>query len=203
MLAISWTFVGETDQAARIFQEVFDRRLAADNFPAASEVANELGRVLLEAGDLDGAEAWYRRGFEIANREGSRPDWQVRLAELRWAHAQARIAARRGQPDEAHAQEARVAALLEQGGNDDQRVQHAYLRGYVAYHLKDYGAATTFLQEADHEDPFILLLLAQSAEAQGDASAARTYYERVLASTSHAVTNAFARPIAREKVGAR
>ena len=200
MMGIAWTFVGETAEAARFFQEVFERRLAARNFPGASELANELGRVYLESGALDEAEAWYRRGHEVAGREADRPDWQVRLADMRWAHAQARIAARRGQADAARQHEAEVAALLDQGGNDDQRVQYAYLRGYVAYYLGDHASAVSHLQHADQEDPFILLLLARASEALGRAEEAQVYYRQVLASNSHAINNAFARPAAREKL---
>jgi tetratricopeptide (TPR) repeat protein len=202
MLAIAWTFVGETDEAARRFTEVFDRRLAARNVPGASEVANEIGRVYLETGDLDLAEQWYRTGHEVAGREADRPERQVHLADMRWAHAQARIAARRGQADRARAHEAAVSALLDQGGNDDQRVQYAYLRGYVAFHLKNHAEAIAHLQEADQQDPFILWLLAQAHEALGDAEGAERYYQRVLESNSHAVNNAFARPAARQKLAA-
>jgi tetratricopeptide (TPR) repeat protein len=202
MMGIAWTFVGDREQAASYFREVFDRRLGAGNVPGASEVANELGRVYLELGDLEMADEWYRRGHEVAGQEAGRPDWQVRLADMRWAHAQARIAARRGRAEQARQHEAEVAALLEQGGNDDQREQDAYLRGYVAYHLNDHASALAHLREADQEDPFILLLQAQAREALGDLEGAQAHYGLVLASNSHAVNNAFARPIARQKLAA-
>ena len=202
MMGIAWTFVGDTAEAARCFEDVFERRLAARNFPGASEVANELGRVHLESGQLDMAEAWYRRGHEVAGQEPDRPEWQVDLADMRWAHAQARLAARRGQADDVGRHEAEVAALLQKGGNDDQQVQYAYLLGYDAFHLGDHASAIAHLREADQQDPFILLLLAQASEAMGDAAGAQAYYRQVLESNSHAVNNAFARPVAREKLAA-
>jgi len=200
MLAIAWTFAGNVDQASSTFQQVFNRQRAAGNFGGASDVASELGRVYLEHGDLDEAATWYQTAHEVASRESDLPVWRVNLADMRWAHAQARIAARRGQSREAHRQEAVVKALLEKGGNDDQRVQYQYLLGYVAFYLGDYAGAQQALEQADQKDPFILLLLARTHEALGQADRSRDYYQRVLGSTSHAVNNAFARPVAKAKL---
>ncbi|MEO8482251.1 MAG: tetratricopeptide repeat protein [Acidobacteriota bacterium] len=202
MLGIAWTFAGDIAHASSTFQQVFDRQVADGNFGAASDVAYELGRVYLEYGDLNQAEAWYRKGQEIAGRESERAAWRVDLADMRLAHALARIAARRGHPDESHRQQAIVKRLLDKGGNDDQKIQYQYLLGYVDFYLGNYAAAQKALEQADQKDPFILLLLAQSHEALGHADEARDYYQRVLGSSSHAVNNAFARPIARAKLGA-
>jgi hypothetical protein len=122
------------------------------------------------------------------------------LADLRWAHARARIAARRKQADEADWQSALVKRLIDKGGNDDQRVQYQYLLGYVNFYLGQYESARQHLEQADQKDPFILLLLAQTHDALGHADASREFYGRVMASTSHAVNNAFARPVARARL---
>ena len=45
------------------------------------------------------------------------------------------------------------------------------------------------------------MLLAEAYEKSGKVATARDYYQKVLASTSHAVNNAFARPIARQRIG--
>lgn len=202
MMGIAWTFVGETAQAAGFFEQVFDRRIAGGDLPGASDQANELGRVYLEHGDFDQAETWYRTGHETAGRQADRLAWQVDLAEMRWAHAQARIAARRGQAEAARSQAAAVRALLDKEGNDDQDVQYPYLMGYLEFHLGNHQAALDHLKQADQEDPFILWLLAEASERVGDEAGAQDYYRKVLASNSHAVNAAFSRPIARQKVAA-
>ncbi len=201
MMGVSHTFVGDAPGAATYFGQVFDRRVAARNFAGATEVANELGRVYLEIGDPDNALRWYRTGYETAARQPDRPAALADLAELRWAHAQARIAARRGDAAETWRQEAVVRALLDKGSNPDQQIHHPYLRGYIDFHLGDYEGAIAELRQADQEDPFILMLLAEAFEKSGNAEKAREYYRKVLASTSHAVTNAFARPRARHQLG--
>jgi tetratricopeptide (TPR) repeat protein len=200
MMGIAWTFVGNVDEATRYFRQVFDRRVAAGNPAGAAEEANELGRVYLELGQLDEAATWYRTGHEMAGREAGRSVAQIDLADMRWAHAEARLAARRGRAKEATEQEAIVERLLEKGGNEDQRIQYAYLRGYVEFYLAHYPAAVAELEKADQQDPFVLFLLAQANEHLGQPDRARDYYRKVLASTSHAVNSAFARSAARQKV---
>jgi tetratricopeptide (TPR) repeat protein len=202
MMGVSYAFVGDSRAAAPYFQQVFDRRVKAGNFAGAAEVANELARVYLELGDLDAARREYRTAFDTAARQPARSAADVDLAALRWAHAQARIAARQGNVAEARRQEAAVKALVDKGTNADQQVQYAYLVGYDAFYLKDYSKAIAALRMADETDPFILLLLARAYEESGQPALAREYYQKTFASTSHAVNNAFARPVARQKLGA-
>jgi tetratricopeptide (TPR) repeat protein len=200
MLGVSWTFVGDAKQATPFFKKVFDRRVAAADYSGAAEVANELGRVLLELGDPEGGLTWYRTGYQTAQRKPKLSTADRALVELRWEHAQSRIAVRRGNVAEAKRHLATVKALVEKEPNSDQRPQYAYLAGYVAYYAKDYRQAIAELQQADQEDPFILLLLADAFEHSGDKARAREFYQKVLSSNSHAVNNAFARPIARRKL---
>jgi tetratricopeptide (TPR) repeat protein len=203
MMGIAWTFVGNLDEATRYFKNVFDRRVEAGNLAAAAEEANELGRVYLEANEVAEADTWYRTGHDLSGREANRPAAEVDLADMRWAHAQARVAARRGQEREAKVHEAEVARLLDKGGNEDQRVQFAYLRGYVDFYLGHYPAALTELQQADQQDPFILFLLGEASDKVGQHDQAQAYYLKVLASTSHAVNSAFVRRAARDKIAHR
>src|ERR1035441_202366 len=50
--------------------------------------------------------------------------------------------------------------------------------------------------------PFVLSLLAQAYEKSGDKAQALDYYRKVLTINTHGPTNAFARPLAKEKVAA-
>jgi hypothetical protein len=94
---------------------------------------------------------------------------------------------------------ATVRDIIDRGTNQDQEIQFAYLEGYVAFHLADFDTAIEALLRADQDDPFILMLLAQASAQQGNDALARDYFGRVLESTSHAVNNAFARPVARRQ----
>src|SRR4029453_6879722 len=99
----------------------------------------------------------------------------------RRAQAQARIAARRGGRDEAQKQVALAKTALEKANNPDQAQFFPYLTGYVAFYGGDYKTAITELGKASQEDPFILVLIAQSYEKAGDAVRAKEYYGKVMA----------------------
>jgi tetratricopeptide (TPR) repeat protein len=201
-MAVSYAFERDAGGASRFYRQVFDRQESTQDLGGAAETANALGRIYLESGDFDNAMKWYQTGYETSRRQPKLTDDQIDLWNMRWAHAQARIAARKGNSEEARKQTAAVKSILDKGTNGDQQIQYPYLAGYVALYSKDYQTAIEELQKADQRDPFILMLLAQAHEKVGDAAKAREYYSQVLASNAHSTNNAFARPLARKKSGA-
>jgi tetratricopeptide (TPR) repeat protein len=200
VMAFSYAFEGNSAEAEKYEKQVFDALLAKPDYEAAAGVANELARIKLESGDIDGAANWYKTGYDTAMRKADMKDADKNLWEFRRAHAQARLAARRGQRDEAQKQVAAAKAALDKANNPDQAVFFPYLTGYVAFYGGDYKTAITELGKANQEDPFILVLLAQSYEKAGDATRAKEYYSKVMANNGHGPTNAFARPVARKKL---
>lgn len=199
-MAMSYAFERKAKEAANFEQRVFDAQMAKQDFTTAAEIANELARVYLESGDVDDAHKWYQTGYETALRKPDMKEAEKDLWGFRWEHAQARIAARRGRHDEAQKHVAAANAFLDKGGNPDQARFYPYLTGYVAFYGGDYKTAIAELQKADQRDPFILSLLAQAYEKSGDKAQAMEYYRKVLASNMHNPTNAFARPLARQKL---
>jgi tetratricopeptide (TPR) repeat protein len=199
-MAISYAFENNSDEAEKYEKEAFDAQLAKSDYEAAAGVANELARIELESGNVDGAENWYKTGYETAMRKLDMKDADKNLWAFRWAHAQARIAARRGQRDEAQKQVVAAKAALEKANNPDQALFFPYLTGYVAFYGGDYKMAITELGKANQEDPFVLMLLAESYEKVGDGGHAKEYYGNVMAINGHGPTNAFARPVARKKL---
>ncbi|GAC1655835.1 MAG: hypothetical protein NVS4B3_20900 [Gemmatimonadaceae bacterium] len=200
-MAISYAFEQRGIDAERYERQAFDSQAAAAEWSAAAETANEVARILLESGDVDRGAEWYQRGYETALRTPMLTDTARTRWDFRWQHAQARIAARRGQPAEVSRHVAAAKALLDKGLNRDQLRFLPYLTGYVAFYGGLYGAAITDLKQADQRDPFILSLLAQAYERSGDAVRAREYYGKVMTINVHNPTNAFARPLARTRTG--
>lgn len=200
MMAVSYAFEGKSKDAEKYEKQAFDSLMAKSDFEGAAGVANELARIMLESGDIDGADKWYKTGYETAIRKPDMKDAEKNLWLFRMAHAQARIAARRGHRDEAARYVSAAKTALEGAHNPDQAQFFPYLTGYVAFYGGDYKTAIADLGKANQDDPFILMLLGQAHEKSGDAARAKEYYGKVVAVNSHNPTNAFARPVARKKL---
>ena len=199
-MAMSYAFERNCGEAAKYESQVYEMHISARSFSDAGAVANELARVCLESGDVDEAAKWYQRGHEAGLQEPDLKPDQRDLWDFRWEHAQARLAARRGDKAEAQEHVDAAKAIFNKGTNPNQAAFVPYLVGYVAFYTGDQQTALTELQKGDQNDPFILSLIAQTHEKLGDNAKAREYYERVLQSNAHNPTNAFARPLAKQKL---
>jgi predicted Zn-dependent protease len=129
------------------------------------------------------------------------PEADHDLWSFRLQNARARIAARSGNAKEADADVAAAKAILDKGKIPDQQRFYPYLTGYVAFYGGDYKGAIAQLQAADQKDPFVLALIAQAYEKLGSQPEAKKYYQQVLTFNGHNPTNAYARPLAKKKLG--
>lgn len=200
-MAMSYAFERNCQGAAKYAGPLYERNLSTGAFFDAGEVANELARVCLESSSLDQAATWYRRGYEAGLKEPDLKPERRDLWEFRWEHAQARLAARRGQPGEARQHVTAAKAVLDKGTNPEQAPFFPYLAGYVAFYAGDLRTAIAEFEKANLNDPFIACLLAQAYEKQGDKAKADEFYRKVLTSNGHSPTNAYARPLAKQKLG--
>ncbi|HSC25737.1 MAG TPA: tetratricopeptide repeat protein [Vicinamibacterales bacterium] len=202
-MAVSYAFEGNAAGAAKYYQQVFDRQMKEGSPGGAAGVANALGRVYLETGDTASAEKWYRTGYETSKTIEKLSPEDADLWEMRWQHAQGRIAARRGQADAARTHIEGVRAIVARGRLDEEQRSHApHLAGYVALYLKEYDAAIAELSKADQTDPFILGLLAQAYEAKKEVAKARDLYAQILEMPGHILQVAFSRPLAQRRLAA-
>ena len=134
-LAISYVFEGNGAAAVKPYQQAFENAAKAGAMGPAAGTANALGRALRETGDLDGAETWYRTGYETSKKITNVPAPEVDVWQMRWLHAQGRIAARRKQFDAARGHLAAVEALVAKGTlPEDQRIFAPQLAGYIAFY---------------------------------------------------------------------
>ncbi|MGA8867858.1 MAG: tetratricopeptide repeat protein [Candidatus Sulfotelmatobacter sp.] len=199
--AISYAFEGKSDEAERFEAQVFSVRSGNSDFIGAAETANELGRICLESGDVPCATKWYQAGYETALQKPNLADADKNLWLFRWEHAQARIAARSGEPEAAQKHVIAAKAALDKANNPDQARFFPYLTGYVAFYTGDNKTGITELLKADQRDPMILALLGEAYEKAGNQKEAQGFYRKVFTSNTHNPANAFARPLARKKLG--
>jgi tetratricopeptide (TPR) repeat protein len=198
-LAVSYAFEGDCKNAVKFEGPLYETYLASKSFFEAGETADELARVCNDAGDLDQAYQWYQKGHEAGLNEPE--EKQKDLWNFRWEHAQARIAVRRGNKAEAERHVAAAKTILDKGSNPQQALFFPYLAGYVAFYTGDFKTALGEFQKANQNDPFILVMIAQTYEKLGDQAQALEYYRKTLKSNAHNPPNAFARPLAKKKAG--
>lgn len=214
-MAMSYAFDGNCAKTIELEEKVIAfwvTREAAEPqnaFYQQGEMANEAARVCIDAGQLDEAEKWYRKGSELGNKEPAPRTHPQSLWDYRLAHALARLAARRGNKAEAAKQVAEAKRILD--GDAAMGAQQArfypYLTGYVALYTGDLKTAEAELlravgMEGNANDPFMHCLLAMTYEKQGRAADARAMYQKAYdLAGGHNPPAAFVRPYARQKLG--
>ncbi len=148
-MAMSWAFEGNCAKTGDYEQKVIDYWASQESaepgnaFYQQGEIADEAARVCIDAGDLDAAARWYRKGRDLGLKEPNISADRTALWNYRYEHALARIAARRGNRAEAEKHVAAAKAELEKmtGLRAQQESFFPYLTGYVAFYLGDYKTA--------------------------------------------------------------
>ena len=200
-MGISYAFTRDPGESAKYDQQAFDAQYAEKKFDDAAATANELARIYLESGDTDNAFQWYQTGHLTALLKPNMTPAEKDLWEFRWESGLARVRARQDRKEEAQKHLTAAKAILDKGTNPDQVRFYPYIAGYVAFYGGDYKTAIAQLQTADQKDVFVLTLLAQAYEKSGDKAKATELYKQILTINAHNPGNAFARPLAEQKVG--
>jgi tetratricopeptide (TPR) repeat protein len=199
-MAMSYAFEANCDKAIDYEQQVFDFYGSVKNFFQQGEIADEAARVCIDSGDLDAAQKWYKIGHDTGLKEPDIKAARQDLWNFRWEHAQARIAARRGEQAEAQKHVAAAKAILDKGTNPEQAAFFPYLEGYVAFYAGDYKTALDELSKANQSDPFIQCMIGQTYEKLGEKDKAMEFYRKASTTSSHNPPAAYAVPFAKKKL---
>ena len=199
-MAMSYAFEGNCKKTVQYEQLVFNYYGGVKDFFRQGETANEAARVCIDSGDLDSAYEWYKTGHETGLKEPDIKPARKDLWDFRWEHAQARIAARRGNQAEAQKHVAAAKTILDKGTNPEQQPFFPYLEGYVAFYAGDYKAALEDFLKANQSDPFIECMIGQTYEKLGEKEKALEYYRKASTSIAHNPAAAYAVPLAKKKL---
>ena len=154
-MAMSYAFEGNCKKTIQHEQAAFNYYGSVKDFFRQGEIADEAARVCIDSGDLETAYHWYKTGHETGLKEPDIKPARKDLWEFRWEHAQARIAARRGNQAEAQKHVAAAKTILDKGTNPEQQQFLPYFQGYVAFYGGDYKTALEELLKANQNDGFI------------------------------------------------
>jgi tetratricopeptide (TPR) repeat protein len=199
-MAMSYAFEGNCGKTVDFEKKVIEYNVSINNFFQQGEIADEAARVCIDSGDLDAAHKWYHTGHDTGLEEPDIKPARVDLWNFRWEHAQARIAARRGNSQEAQKHLAAAKAIFDKGSNPEQAPFLPYLKGYVAFYAGDYKSALEELLKANQNDPFIQCLTAQTYEKLGDKDKATEFYRKSSVATAHNPPAAYAVPFSKKKI---
>ena len=199
-MAMSYAFEGNCKKTVEYEQQVFDYYGTVKNFFEQGEIADEAARVCIDSGDLDTAYHWYQVGYETGLKESGIAPARQDLWEFRWEHAQARIAARRGNQAEVQKHVAAAKVILNKGTNPEQAQFLPYLQGYVAFYGGDYKTALEELLKANQNDPFIECIIGQTYEKLGEKDKAIEFYGKASGAISHNPAAAYAVPFSKKKL---
>ena len=199
-MAMSYAFEGSCKKTIEYEQHVFDFYGSVKNFFQQGEIADEAARVCIDSGDLDAAQKWYKIGHDAGMKEPDIKPARQDLWNFRWEHAQARIAARRGDQADAQKHVAAAQAILDKGTIPEQADFLPYLKGYVAFYVGGYKAALEELGKANQNDPFIQCMIGETHEKLGDKDKAMEFYRKASTASSHNPSAAYAVPFARKKL---
>lgn len=190
-MAMSYAFDNDCANTVKYERMVYNYWVTEKNYYQQGEMLTEAARVCIEAGKFDEAEKLYKEGYEIGLHEPER----VSLWKFRWEHAQARLAARRGNKVEAMKHVAAAKAVLDGDAEmaKQQAVFYPYLTGYVALYTGDAKTAVTDLEKANTADPFIQCLTAMAYEKLGQKDKAMELYKKASATTAHNPPAAYAK----------
>src|SRR5439155_24477371 len=118
-MAMSYAFDGDCTNAVKYEEMAIaywatrEQAEPQNAFFQEGELANEVARVCIDAGDFATAERWYRKGCELGRKEPEPRTHAKSLWDFRLAHALGRLAARRGDKPEAARQVAVARKLLD------------------------------------------------------------------------------------------
>ena len=213
-MAMSWAFEGNCKKTAEYEDMVIaywktqESEAPANAFYQQGEMADEAARVCIDNGDLDTAQKYYKLGHELGLKEPGISPGRKDLWDFRWEHAEARIAARRGNKAEAEKHVTAAKAVLDDMKQKDDRLYQQqssflpYLTGYVALYTGDSKTALADLQNASQNDAFIQCLIGMAYEKLGEKDKAMEVYRKASEVRGHNPPAAFAKPFARKKLGA-
>lgn len=192
------TYVHESDYAAALAtcDEMRGLAEAGEDWAAVSGDLNLTGDLLLEAGRLDEASAAYDESVAAIGRANVREEVRANVAR-NILYDRARLQLASGDIDGAASAAAEYSKAVTARGIPFEVRQHHELHGMLALAAGDGRAALVHLEQANLQNPRVLLLLAEAYRKQGLLAEAREYAGRAANFNGLGINYAYAKPAAK------
>lgn len=195
--ARSYLHEGNYDRALEKHAERSALAEEENDYAAVAGDRNLMGDILLEAGRFDEAAASYLRSIEAIEQAAVADDVKENV-KRNILFDQARVAIGRGNVRRARTT-ARTYGELVAARQIPFEVRQAHeLLGMIALAEGKHANAVAHLEQANQQNPRVLLLLAQVHHAQGNADDARAYYGFAANFNALSGTYAYVRPEAQK-----
>jgi tetratricopeptide (TPR) repeat protein len=217
--AISFAFTSDCTNASKLEEQVIaywqtQEQAAPQNaFYQEGEVSNEEARICFDAGDIESAEVYYRRGSQLGLKEPEPKTHPASLWDFRLTNALARVATKKGRYAEALQLVTRARAILDSDPKMAAQQVRFFpsLQGFVQFYSitgSDPGqwqTAERSLREAvafpgNDSEPYMFWMLADLySRNQRTAEIMMDYCHRAIArATAHNPPSAFVHAHAKE-----
>ena len=199
--SVFWTVItyvheGDYDSALATSNELRSLAEEGGDWAAVASDLNLHGDLLLELGRLDDASASYERSLAAIDRAQVGDEVRENVAR-NTLFDQARVELARADLEAARVIAARYAEQVTARGIPFEVRQHHELEGRLALASEDAAAAASHLEQANQQNPRVLLLLAEAYRAQGLLEEARDYAGRAADFNGLGINYAYARPAAK------
>ena len=197
--ALFWTYVHEGDFESALATCNSLRALSeeSDDWAAVSGNLNLCGDLLQEAGRLDEAAEAYSASIAAIDRAAVRDEVRQNVRR-NILFDEARVALARGDLDGAREIAARYGDAVTARGIPFEVRQHHELEGRLALAEGDAAAAVTHLEQANQQNPRVLLLLAEAYRDQGLLDPAREFAAMAADFNGLGINYAYARRPAKQ-----
>jgi tetratricopeptide (TPR) repeat protein len=200
--SLFWTIVtyvheGDWEAALETCSEMRGLAEAGDDWGAVAGDFNLMGDLLLEAGRTDEAAAAYEKSIAAIDKADVREEVKENV-QRNILFDEARVSMARGDLDAARETAARYGEAVTARGIPFEVRQHQELEGRLAMAEGDAAAAITHLEQANQQNPRVLLLLAEAYRAQDQPEQAAEYAARAADYNSLGINYAYARAAAQK-----
>ncbi len=200
-VARSYLHESNREQAMEACYERLALAEADGDMATVSGDFNLMGDILLEWGRPDEAAEMYARSIEAIEQAEVAMEIKEN-AKRNILFDEARVALAQGDLDSARATAEAYGEQVTAKQIPFEMWQHHELMGWIALEEGDHAGAAAHLEQANQQNPQVLYLLAKAHNGQGNADAAREYYDKAANFNALSGTYAYVRQDAQEMLAA-